>query len=135
MSTTAALDLALDDLAAGRAPDPDAGRGVAELYRIMAETDAGTAILKRRAVQERDRLLLDLAAQHFAGLRSVRARARAVLTAARRYQAIGWLRDRNAATCPRQPESVAGMVWAVLKAWPDLPAERRLHDLLSNSDV
>ena len=135
MSTHDEIEQACIDLAAGRALDPEAGRRVAELAKAMAATDAGVALLKRRAILERDRLLLKLAAQHFAGLHSVRATARAILTKARRYETSGWLRDRNAVTNPRPPESIAGMVWAVLKAWPDLPSERRLHDLLSNPDV
>ena len=135
MSSQDEIDRACADLTAGHAPEPEAGRRVAELARAHLGTHAGQALLKRRAVQERDRLLLDLAARHFDALPSVRAKARAVVTAARRYEASAWLRDRNAVTNPRPPESVAGMVWAVLKAWPDLPAERRLHDLLSNSDV
>lgn len=133
MSTRAALDLALDDLSAGRAPEPEAGRRVAELARAHLRTDAGQAMQKRLAVQQRDQLLVGLAAQHFAGLSSVRATARVILTAAGRYQASGWLRDRQAVTCPRPPESVEGMFWAALKAWPDLPSDTVIRNLLANT--
>lgn len=133
MSTTAPLDQALADLAAGRAPDPDAGRRVAELARAMAGTDAGQATLKRGAVQERDRLLVDLAARHFARLPSVRAQARAILTAARRYEVSGWLRDRNSVTNPRPPESVEAALWRILKALDTLPSDRHLRELLANT--
>ena len=134
MSTTAALDQAFDDLSAGRAPDPEAGRRVAELARAHLQTDAGAAMLKRRAVQERDGLLVELARQHFAHLPSVRAQARAILTAARRYEAAGWLRERHAIVCP--PHRIGtpqGAVWAVLTVWPDLPSGTALRELLSNT--
>ena len=133
MSSHHALDLALADLAAGRAPDPEAGRRVAELAHAMAQSDAGVAMLKRRAVQERDQLLVDLAAQHFAGLPSVRAEARAILTAARRYEASGWLRDLNSVTNPRPPESVEAELWHILKALDTLPSDRHLRELLANT--
>lgn len=133
MSSRAALDQALEDLSAGRLPDPEAGRQIAELARAMAQTSTGAAMLKRRAIQERDRRLVDLAAQHFARLPGVRAKARAVLTAARRYETSGWRRDRNAVTNPRPPESVECMFWAVLKAWPDLPSDTVMRDLLANT--
>ena len=132
MSTQDEIEAACIALTADRAPDPEAGRQVAELARAHLRTEAGQAVLKRRAILERDRLLVDLARAHFEALPSVRAKARAILTAARRYEASGWLRDRNAVTNPRPAESVAGMVWAALKAWPDLPSERRFHDLLSS---
>ena len=38
----------------------------------------------------------------------------AILTAARRYQAIGWLRDRHGVVNPRPPGSVEGVLWAAL---------------------
>lgn len=131
MPTRAAIDLALDDLAAGRAPDAEAGRRIAELARAMAQTDAGAAMLKRRAILERDHLLLELAACHFDALPSVRAQARAILTAAQRYEASGWRHDHHAAACPRPPESIEGLIWAALKAWPDLPSDTTLRDLLA----
>ena len=136
MSTTAALDRALDDLDAGRAPEPEAGRLVAEAASAYLGTDAGQALLKRRAIQNRDHLLLDLAAQHFAGLPSLRAKARAILTAALRYQTSGWRHDRHAMTCP--PHRVGtpqGLIWQALKAWPDLPSDTVLRDLLASAGL
>ena len=134
MPTRAAIDLALDDLSAGRAPEPDAGRRVAELARAHLRTDAGQALRKRQAVQQRDRLLLDLAAQHFSDLSSTRAKARAGLTAARCYQASGWRHDQHAITCP--PHRIGtpeGLIWRALKAWPDLPSDTTMRDLLANT--
>ena len=135
MSTQDALDRALDDLAAGRAPATEAGRAIAEAARCYFGTPAGAAMRRRQATQERDRVLIELARVHFNALPSVRARARAILNAARRYEAIGWLRDRNAVTNPRPPESVEGMVWAVLKAWPDMPSNTVLRDLLASAGL
>lgn len=135
MSSTADLDQALSDLAAGRAPDVEAGRRIGELARAMARTEAGAAMLKRRGVLERDRLLLDLAAQHFARLPSVRAQARALLTAARRYEASGWLRDRGAITNPRPPGSIEARLWAALKAWPEMPSDKHLRNYLAKTAV
>ena len=54
MPTHDEIEIACSDLAAGRAPDPEAGRRVAELARAMAGTDAGVAMLKRRGVVGRD---------------------------------------------------------------------------------
>ena len=133
MSTRADLEAALDDLTAGRAPDPEAGRQIAELARAMAGTDAGAAMLKRRAVQERDKLLIELAAQHFARLPSVRAKARAVRTAARRYQASGWRHDQHAIANPRPPTSIEAALWLALKASNDMPSDRHLRELLANT--
>ena len=113
MSTAAALDQALADLTAGRAPDPVAGRRIAELARAMAATDAGAAMLKRQGVVERDKLLLDLARLHCADLRDVRPKVRRILQWARRYQASGWRHEQHAIACPThrigKPE---GLVWA-----------------------
>ena len=86
MSAHATLDRALDDLAAGRAPEPEAGRRVAELARAMVQTDAGAALLKRRAVQERNHVIIELARAHFDALPSVRGQSREVLRVASRYQ-------------------------------------------------
>lgn len=133
MLTRAALEAACDDLAAGCLPELEAGRRVAELARAMARTDAGAAMLRRRAVQERDKLLIELAAQHFERLPSVRAQARAVLAAARRYQASGWLRDRGAVTNPRPDGSTEALLWAALKAWPGLPSDKHLRNYLADT--
>lgn len=134
MSTAATLDQALDDLAAGRAPEQEAGRRVARLARAMAQTDAGAALLRRHAVQERDHHLIDLARQHCGDLQDVRPKVRRILQWARRYQATGWPRDQHAMTCPPhrlgKPE---GLIWAALKCWPDMPGERLLHEILSVS--
>ncbi len=134
MSTRAALDQALADLAAGRAPEPKAGRHVAALAHAMAQTDTGAAMLRRHAVQERDKLLVDLARAHFNALPSVRAQVRAILTAARRYEATGWHHDQHAMTCPpRRIGKPEGLIWQALKCWPDMPGERLLHEILSAS--
>ena len=134
MSTQEDIEAACIDLAAGKAPEPEAGRRVAELARAMAQTVAGAAMLKRRAILDRDRLLLDLAARHFGALSSVRAKARAILTAARRYEVTGWHHDQHATTCPPhrigKPEA---LIWQVLKASPGLPSDTVLRNLLANT--
>lgn len=134
MSTWDEIDLAIAALSAGRAPEPNAGRAIAEAARCYFGTPAGEAMRRRQATQERDRLLLDLAARHFNALPSVRAKARAVLTSGRRYEATGWLRERHAIACPPhrigKPE---GHIWAALKACPDLPSDTLLRDLLANT--
>ena len=134
MSTTAALDLALDDLAAGRAPEPEAGRRVAALARTMAGTDAGAALLKRRGVVERDKLLIYLARHHCADLRDVRPKVRRILQWANRYEASGWRHEQHAIACPpHRTGKPEGLIWAAMKAWPELPGDRRLHEILSGS--
>ena len=134
MSTQDEIVRACADLDAGHPVDLEAGRRVAELARAMVQTDAGAALLKRRGVLERDRLLLDLAAQHFADLRAIRAKARAILTAATRYQASGWRHEQHATSCPThrigKPEA---LIWQALKASPSLPSDTVLRDLLASA--
>ena len=133
MSTQDDLNRALDNLTAGRPPDPEAGRRVADLARAMAQTDAGAALLKRRAVQERNHVIIELARAHFDALPSVRGQSREVLRVASRYQCGRWRHDRLRATNPYQRGSAEALLWAALKAWPHLPSQRKLQDLLSNT--
>ncbi len=136
MSTRTTLKQAYTDLACGRLPDEAGRRLVVRAARSFLETPsrARDAMLRQEAIRERDRLLIKLALDHYADLPGVRAKARRILGLGRLYEVSGWRRDEHATTCPAHrigtPE---GALWAVLKAWSQLPGERRLREILSTS--
>ena len=69
VSTYDEIDLAIADLAVGRAVG-EAGQLLAEAARAHLQTDAGPVMLKRRAIRDRDQVLLDLAGKTVAQSRS-----------------------------------------------------------------
>jgi hypothetical protein len=80
----------------------------------------------------RDAALIDLARRRFPGLEG-REAARAVATAARRYEGSSWPRDRRA---NRRPDGLSGDLFDVL-SHGDMPSEatlRRIFMTLSGSN-
>jgi hypothetical protein len=79
---------------------------------------------------ERDRLLVALRQQHFPAL-SVNAAALTIAALTRRYEAIGWPRDRDAeAIPPRLDHTPEGIIWRILAAGQTVPRWRQLLSIL-----
>ncbi len=76
MSTRANLEQACSDLAGGQLPDQAGRRLVVRAVRSFMETPsrARDTMLRTEGIRERDRLLFELALNHYADLRGVRAR-------------------------------------------------------------
>ena len=136
MPARADLDSACDDLAAGRLPAEAGRRLILRAARSFAETPSRQrhAMWRQEGIRERDRLLVELAEKHCRDLPDIRPKVRRIIQWACRYESSGWRHDRLATTCPAhrigKPE---GVIWAVLKAWPKMPRERQLHEILSTS--
>ncbi len=136
MSTQDALDRALDDFAAGRLPDETGRRLIirAAQYFMDTSSQGRDTMFRLEAIRERDGLLVELARKHCGDLRDIRPKVRRILQWAFRYETSGWRRDRYATACPAhrigKPE---GAIWEILKTWPKMPGERRLHEILTNS--
>jgi hypothetical protein len=126
-----AADDALALLAAARAQlretstlDPGlANWAAAALDLVLARHSRQEAIaLRRFGRRERDRFIRQLAAEYFAEEPSNRAKAEAVLAAARQYAAIGWLRHRGSVTCHDSIRGTAQeLLWRAMKAHKKFP--------------
>ena len=136
MTTRADLDHACDNLAADRLPDETGRRLIirAAQYFMDTPSQGRDTMFRLEAIRERDGLLVELARKHCGDLRDIRPKVRRILQWALRYETSGWRRDRYATTCPAhrigKPE---GAIWEILKTWPKMPGERRLHEILSIS--
>ncbi len=132
---TGKLEAAFAELAKGHLPDAENRALIVQMGRtFIARPSRARDELRRTAKAERNKLLLELAQEHCADLRGIRPKVRRILSWARRYEVSGWRHDRHATTCPAhrigKPE---GIIWCALKAWPGMPGERRLHEILSTS--
>jgi hypothetical protein len=124
-------DAALAQIAAARAQlretnalDPGlANWAVAALDLVLARHSRQEEIaLRRFGRRERDRFIRQLAAEYFSGESGNRAKAEAVLAAARQYAAIGWLRHRGSVTCLDGIRGTAqGLMWQAMKAHKKFP--------------
>lgn len=134
MSNSAGLNLALADLAAGRAPEIEAGREVAELARDFLYEESLSRGSRSAARAERDRLIVELARQHCADLHGIKPKSDQIAAWARRYEGSSWPRERHL-TAP--PDRLAGrpqeLVWRILKTHPDFPRDRQLREILARS--
>ena len=128
MSTTAPLDQALADLAAGRLPDEAGRRAIVEVVECSIERDAG---LHRKARAERDRLIVEFANQYAAHLESARAKAALLDQIARRYQGGRWRYHRDRLRLPVElhghPER---FVWTILKTLGEFPGYEKIRKIL-----
>ncbi len=135
MSTRAALDQALDHLAAGKPLDEAGRRLVARVARAFLDTPsrARDAMLRQEGQRDRDEWLRRLAREHCGAITSRRARARQVRTWATRYQETGWRLDAHSFGCPEHlvgtPQEYA---WRALSAL--LRVSRKSLDALSGQD-
>ncbi len=135
MSTRAALDQALDHLAAGKPLDEAGRRLVARVARAFLDTPsrARDAMLRQEGQRDRDEWLRRLARERCGAITSRRARARQVLTWATRYQETGWRLDAHSFGCPEHlvgtPQEYA---WRALSALARV--SRKSLDALSGQD-
>ena len=128
MSTTAALDRACDDLAAGRLPDEAGRRAIVEAVECSIERDAG---LHRKARAERDRLIVEFANQYAAHLESARAKAAFISKIGRKYQAGRWRFHRDRLRLPDElRETPELFAWRVLKTSGEFPGYEKIRKLL-----
>ena len=125
----ASIEMACDDLAAGRLPD-DADRAL--LVRAAREfitnpSRARDAMLRQEAMRERDEWLRKLASEYCDG----EGAARQIDVWATQYQAGSWRRDRDAASCPDHLRGTPEFyLWHALATYPKIPGIRRLIDIL-----
>jgi len=130
------LDALADEIRAGRSLNTDDARFVARVLRTFVETPSRgrDALLRQEAIRERDAHLVALARERCSDLKEIRPKVRRILALAHRYQATAWVRERHAVACPAdrlgKPEA---HLWAALRAFPELPGERRLHEILTAS--
>lgn len=89
-------------LRAGVLLDPDESRLVlVSIQRMLVAFDRADVVATRRAaIQQRDAWVRRLAAEHYAGAASDRAKALAVLSAANAYRAGEWRHHRLLTACP-----------------------------------
>lgn len=90
-------------------------------------------VATRRAMVERDRLVRQLAAEHFNGLRATAAAA-AVEAVLARYASSAWARERGSAICPvRHVGTPYAAAWAILQARDRLLSARQVRRILAIS--
>ena len=107
-STQDALDRALDDFAAGRALDDLGRRLLLRAARGFAAMPSRhrAAVLHQEGLRARDRFIVELAEKHCGGLKAVKPKADKIAGWARRYEGVGWKRDKHATSCS-SPSSAA----------------------------
>ena len=100
-----------------------AGWAAAALELVLARHSRHEAIaLRRLGRRERDRFIRQLTVEYFSGESGNRAKAGAVLAAARQYAAIGWLRHRGSVTCPDSIRGTAQeLMWQAMKSHKKFP--------------
>jgi hypothetical protein len=99
----------------------------AALDLLLARHSRQEAIaLRRFGRRKRDRFIRQLVVEYFPGESSNRAKAGAVLAAARQYAAIGWLRYRGSVTCP---DSIRGTAQELM--WQTMRAHKKFPDSVS----
>jgi hypothetical protein len=104
--------------------DPGLARwAAAGLDLVLERRSRQEAIaLRRFGRRERNRLICQLEGEYFAGKFGNRAKAEAVLAAARQYAAIGWMRHRASVTCPNSIRGTAQeLLWLAMKAHKRFP--------------
>jgi hypothetical protein len=102
----------------------DAADPAARLRAIVDQLDDGDArlllssldrrIASRLRRAQRDRLVAEIAAHHFAAAPSERERARQIAEALGRYMAAGWRHDRQRSRCPYAGNTLRAALWRVL---------------------
>ena len=128
MLMRAALDQALDDLAAGCLPDAAGRRLVVQAVRRFMEQDVG---LRRDARMECENLIILMAEKFAAHLVSARAKAALVAKIARRYEAGRWRFHRDRLRLPEElREQPERFVWLVLKTLGEFPGYEKIRKLL-----
>ena len=138
MSTRAALDAALGDLATGRLPDEAGRRLILRAARSFMETPSRNrdAMWRQEGIRKRDNILCELAAQHCGGLKSVKPKADKIAAWARRYEGCGWKRDKHATAPPKHLENrPEALIWRALKTHPIFPRDRQLREILARATL
>ena len=123
------IEMACDDLAAGRLPDNADRALVVRAARefITNPSRARDAMLRQEAMRARDGWLRRLAAEYCNG----EGAARQIDIWAARYQAGSWQRDRVAASCPDRLSGTPDFyLWHAFATYPKIPGIRRLIDIL-----
>lgn len=138
MSTQAALDAALADLAAGRLPDEAGRRLVMRAARDFMQTPSRSraALFRQEGLRQRDQILCEIATRYCGGLKGVKPKADKIAAWARTYEGTAWIRDKHASSCPdrlrKRPE---GLIWRAFKACSKFPRDRQLREIIARATL